>query len=145
MNSVKISSSIGQNYRMASSMLNNVISDLKSKSDIQGAVLINGGGHIIARALPNINISRLKLSELLPRLMEQNLETTNNARHIMFPHIVSEHNGRTILARYVKKDLFLLVFLQKSCYMGPAMLDMENSFLRIQEILSGDIPQEYQN
>jgi predicted regulator of Ras-like GTPase activity (Roadblock/LC7/MglB family) len=121
-------------------MLNNVISDLKAKSDIQGAVLINGGGHIIARSLPNTSISHLKLSELLPKLMELSLDNTNKTQHFMFPHLVSEHKGRKIIARYVNEDLFLLVLLQKSCYMGPAMLDLENSILRIQEILGGHIP-----
>ncbi len=144
MNSNKLSLSMGQNNRTASNMLINVISDLKAKSDIQGAVLINGMGQVIAPTLPQGSISALGLSELLPKLMELSLETTNKTQQIMFPHLVSEHTGRKILARYVNEDLFLLVLLQKSCYMGPAMLDMENSILRIQDILSGHIPQDYQ-
>ena len=134
MNSITLSKVSTANNRTSSNLLNNVISDLKAKSDIEGAVLMNGVGQVIARALPRGSISALGLSELLPRLMELSFETTNKTPHIMFSHLVSEHNGRKILARYVKEDLFLLVLLQKSCYMGPAMLDMENSILRIQEI-----------
>ena len=140
MNSIKISKAMGQNNRIASNMLNNVISDLKSKSDIQGAVLINRGGQIIARALPHGSISHLGLSELLPRLMELSHGSGSTSQKVMFPHLISEHNGHKILARSVRKNLFLLVLLQESCYMGPAMLDMENSILRIQDILSRHVP-----
>jgi len=127
-----------------SDLLNNVISDLKSKCDIQGAVLIKGGGQVIARALPREGLKHLELSELLPKLPELDYNAHDGGQSIMFPHLLSEHKGHRILARPVMKDLFLLILLQKSCYMGPAMLDMENSILRIREILSSQIQQQYQ-
>ena len=144
MNPKKLSNISAAGSRTASNMLNNVISDLKSKSDIEGAVLINGGGQVIAPSLPQGGISHLGFSELLPRLLELSFKIPHRAQNIMFPHLISEHNGHRILARSVKEDLFLLVLLHESCYMGPAMLDMENSILKIQEILSVRIPQDYQ-
>lgn len=140
MNSIKTSKVMGQNNRSASNMLNNVISDLKDKSDIDGAVIINGGGQIIARALPDVSISPFGFSGLLPKLMELSYGGRSTSKKIMFPHLISEYNGQRILARPVTDDLFLLVLLQESCYMSPAMLDTENSILRIQEILSRYIP-----
>ncbi len=136
MNSPALSNISVASSGTASDMLNNVISDLKSKSDIQGAVLLDRNGHVIARALPHEGISKLKLSELLPMLLELSQLTPQRAENIMFPHLFSEDHDCKILARSVKKDLFLLVLLQESCYMGPAMLDMENSVLRIREILT---------
>jgi hypothetical protein len=120
-----------------------VISDLKSKSDIQGAVLIKGGGQVIASALPREDMKHMELLDLLPKVPEM-LYTQQKKQNVMFPHLVSEHNGRRVLTRSVMEDLFLLILLQKSCYMGPAMLDMENSILRIREILSSQRLQQYQ-
>jgi hypothetical protein len=80
------------------------------------------------------------LSDLLPRLMEISRHHSSSVQRVMFPHIVTEHKGHRILARSVIEDLFLLVLIPDTCYMGLTMLDMENSILRIREILNLPVP-----
>ena len=110
------------------------------KSDIYGAVLMTRKGSVIAGDMTPEGTPNSGLSDLLPRLMEISSHHSTPDQRVMFPHTVKEHNGHRILARSVIEDLILLVLIPDSCYMGLTMLDMENSILRIREILNSPIP-----
>lgn len=118
-----------------SSRLGNVMTDLKDRSDIGGAVLINREGRVLAGAMSHETISNSGLSELLPELTDISCDHAPSGQGFMFPTIITEHRGHRILARSVREDLYLLVLLHDSCYMGLTMLDMENSIMRIRDIL----------
>jgi hypothetical protein len=53
----------------------------------------------------------------------------------MFAQRIFEYNGFKVLAKKLRDKLTLLVLLRKRGYVSLAMLDIENSIRRIDEIM----------
>lgn len=117
------------------SRIKEVLSDLKKGSDIEGAMLIEGNDAIIACDLPARANYDKEIPEVLAMLEELCGQTTNELNEVMFAQQIFDFNGHKILAKKLKDKLTLLVMMQKRGYISLAMLDIENSIRRIDEIL----------
>ncbi len=127
------------------SMLKKVVSDLKEGSDIEGAVLVGGNDTVITFDLPENGDYKAEIPEILALLEDQKLSPADEHRDCMFMQSILDYNGCRILAQKLKNNLTLLVMLQKQGYVGLAMLDIENSIRRIQEILGENDVREPNN
>ena len=127
------------------SMLKKVVSDLKEGSDIMGAALIDEDHSMITFDLPENESYKSDIPEILALLKGTNPSSTKVHRNCMFMPSILDYNGCRILAQKLTNDLTLLVMLQKQGYMGLAMLEIENSIRRIQEILEVNDAREANN
>lgn len=114
--------------------LEKVVSDLKEGSDIDGAVLVEGRDSIIACNLPDGRDSREVIPDILSMIDRWCASSIGNQHSSMFSQYVLDYNGNKIIAKRLK-NLTLLVMMQKQGYIGLAMLDIENSVRRINEII----------
>jgi predicted regulator of Ras-like GTPase activity (Roadblock/LC7/MglB family) len=121
---------------LATSRIKKVLSDLKEASDIEGVVLVEGKDSIIASDLPDSTNYKLEIPEILAMFKELGGYTLGKRCNSMFAHCIFDYNGCKILAKRLK-NFTLLVMLQKRGYIGLAMLEIENSIRRIDEILGG--------
>ncbi len=117
------------------SRLKEVISDLKEGRDIEGALLVDEEDAIIASALPENTNYEAELPEILALLGER--KCSGGTHNMMFAQHVFDYNGFKILAQKLRDKLTLLVLLQKRGYVSLAMLDIENTIRRMEEILHG--------
>ena len=117
--------------------LRKVISDLSEVEDIEGAVLVEGRDEIIAGNFPDTTDYKKEISEILQMLEDTtDSEKIENQNHI-FEHSILDYNGLKILAKKLKERLTLLVVIHNRGYISLAMLDIENSIRKINEILQG--------
>jgi hypothetical protein len=65
--------------------------------------------------------------------------------HVMFKQYIAEYNGHKILSKKIRNGITLLLLLGKKGYTSLAMLDIENSTRKIDEILWGGGIQELSN
>ncbi|UCE38256.1 MAG: hypothetical protein JSW00_03190 [Thermoplasmata archaeon] len=122
---------------LAISRLKQVISDLNKISDIKGAALVEGMNDIIACDLPPSTNYKEDISEILKLLEDGDGYTINRQHEVMFAHRILDYNGYKVLVKKLGDRLTLLVMLQKRGYVSVAMLDIENSIRRIDEIING--------
>jgi len=121
------------------SLLKDVLSDLKEANDIEGAVLVDGKDIIVACDLPANAQYEAEIPKILERIEELGGFALNENSKYMFSHCIFDYDGCKILAKRLR-NLTLLVMLQKQGYIGLAMLDIENSIRRIDEILNRTDP-----
>ena len=114
--------------------LEKVVSDLKEGSDIEGAVLVGGKDSIIACDLPYVKDPDETIPDILSMIDRWCASSIGNQQSSMFSHYVLDYNGNKIIAKRLE-NLTLLVMLQKQGYLGLAMLDIENSVRRINDIM----------
>lgn len=117
------------------SRLRKVISDLIEGSDIEGAVLVDGKEEIIACDLPKNTTYKDEIHEILELLEERDCPVPNEYNNVMFAQSILDYNGCKILAKKLKDKITLLVLLRKRGYISLAMLEIENSIRRIDEII----------
>jgi predicted regulator of Ras-like GTPase activity (Roadblock/LC7/MglB family) len=117
------------------SMLKAVVSDLKKGSDIEGAVLVDEEDAIIASALPENKNYEEEIPDILDLLEERGDFSPSEHHNAMFAQQVFDYNGFKVLAKKLRDELTLLVLLKKRGYVSLAMLDIENSIRRIDEIM----------
>ncbi len=118
------------------SRLKKVISDLKEEEDIEGAILVKGKDRVVACELPKRNNHTEEIAKILALVEEWNASALSGHYDDMFTQCVFDYNGYKILAKKLNKNLALLVMLQKKGYIGPTMLDIENSAREILRILA---------
>lgn len=116
------------------SIIKKVLSELKESKDIEGALLVEGTESVLASALPNRTEHEMDVTKILAQMRELQGHINDTNDHGMFSQHIFEYNGFTVLARTLN-NLTLLVMLQKSGYMGLAMLDIENSIRKIDQVL----------
>lgn len=126
-----------QNGLLFKSRLINVISDLKNGTDIKGAALIGDKDRIIVSDLPKGNNYPAEIPEILSRLRYWHDSTL--PLNGMFAHCIIDYNGGKVLAKILRENFMLLVLLEKTGYVGLAMLDIENSVREINGILNGGV------
>lgn len=119
---------------LPASRLKKVLSDLKEAKDIEGAVLIEGKGAIIACDLPDGTNYEAEIPKILALIEELGDYALSKRGKTMFAQCIFDYNGCKMLVKRLK-NFTLLVMLQKRGYIGLAMLDIENSIRRIDEIL----------
>lgn len=119
----------------STSKLKEVVSDLRKGSDIKGAILVEGKDAIIAYDLPNTANSESEVNKILDLLKEGIDSNPGENYNGLFAHRILDYKGYKVLAKKLKHDLTLLVMLHKRGYISLAMLDIENSIRRIDEIL----------
>lgn len=117
------------------SMLKEVISDLKEGRDIEGALLVDEEDDIIASALPENPKYEAEIPEILALLEKFDSSSPIKNHNTMFAQRIFEYNGFKVLAKKLRDKLTLLVLLRKRGYVSLAMLDIENSIRRIDEIM----------
>lgn len=117
------------------SRLEEVISDLKEGRDIEGALLVDEEDAIIASALPENPKYEAEIPEILALLEERDRLSPIKNNKTMFAQRIFEYNGFKVLAKKLRDKLTLLVLLRKRGYVSLAMLDIENSIRRINEIM----------
>jgi len=117
--------------------LKDVVSDLRKGSDIEGAVIVDGKEAIIACDLPVGTNYEREIPEILALLEEEHGYAPSEHHKVMFAQRIFDYNGYKVLAKKLKEKLTLLVLLQKRGYISLAMLDIENSIRKINEILGG--------
>ena len=122
---------------LAISRLKQVISDLNKISDIKGAALVEGIDDVITCDLPSSTDYEKDISEILRLLEEGDGYTINRQREVMFAHRILDYNGYKVLVKKLGNRFTLLVMLQKRGYVSVAMLDIENSIRRIDDIING--------
>ncbi len=117
--------------------LREVISDMKEGGDIEGAVLVNENNDIIVSAFSkgaDFKMENHEIMSLIDALKDPNL---GKSQDVFFTQRIFDYRGLKVLAKRIKDKLTLLVILKKPGYISLAMLDMENSTRRINEILFG--------
>ncbi len=117
------------------SRLEKVISDLKEGRDIEGALLVDEEDAIIACALPENTHYEAEIPKILALLEKRGYHVKNENHKVMFAQHIFEYNGYKILAKKLKDKLILLVMMKKRGYVSLAMLDIENTIRRIDEII----------
>ena len=117
------------------SRLKEVISDLKEGRDIEGALLVDEEDAIIASALPENTNYEAEIPEILALLEERHRFSSIENHKAMFAQRIFEYNGFKVLAKKLRDKLTLLVLLRKRGYVSLAMLDIENSIRRIDEVM----------
>ncbi len=121
-------------------MLKKVIADLIENIDVEGALLIDGDYNVLASELPDNEMFIKNLLEILSSSKRWNNPDLNVFNHVMFKQFVMDHNGYKILSKRIRNGITLLILLGKKGYTSLAMLDVENSTRKIDEILwGGDI------
>ena len=115
--------------------LEDVVSNLKKISDIEGALLVDDRNSVLASDFPENMNYEAEIPEILALLKESDIFARDEYDNTMFAHHILEYNGYKILAKKLKDKLTLLVMLQKRGYVSLAMLDIENSIRRIHELL----------
>ncbi len=115
--------------------LKEVISDLKRGSDIEGAILVDEKDVIIATALPENKNYERDIPEILEMLEKGFSSALNERDNLMFAQQIFDFNGFKVLAKKLRDKLTLLVLLKKQGYISLAMLDIENSVRKIDEIM----------
>ena len=61
----------------------------------------------------------------LNSMSPSNQKSIQNTQHGMFTESILNYNGHKILTTTIKRDLFLLLVLEKRAYLGLTMLDVE--------------------
>jgi len=117
------------------SRLKEVISDLKEGRDIEGALLVDEEDAIIASALPENPKYEAEIPEIMALLEKYDSFSPIKNHSTMFAQRIFEYNGFKVLAKKLRDKLTLLVLLRKRGYVSLAMLDIENSIRRINEIM----------
>jgi predicted regulator of Ras-like GTPase activity (Roadblock/LC7/MglB family) len=112
-----------------------VISDLRRGSDIEGAILVDEKDAIIATALPENKNYERDIPEILEILEKGYGSNLNKHDNFMFAQQIFDFNGFKVLAKKLRDKLTLLVLLKKQGYISLAMLDIENSVRKIDEIM----------
>lgn len=122
------------------SMLREVVSDLREASDVEGAILVEGANSIIASDLPEYMEPKIYLPEIMAILEDWNIYSLKRKYNELFAQHIFDYNGCKVLAKKLKGNLTLFVMIQKKGYTSLAMLDIENSIRRINEIQGDALP-----
>ena len=122
------------------SKLRRVLSDLKETNDIEGAALVGAEDKIITHDLPKRSNYESEIPQIMTLFKDLSDFALRTHFNHMFTHCIFEYNGCKVVAKKLKDNLTLLVMLQKHGYVGLAMLDIENSIRRIDDIISDSLP-----
>lgn len=117
------------------SKLKKVLSDLKKSTDIEGAVLVGRRDMIITHDLPKKSNYEAEISQIMTQFNDLSHEVMSTHFSRMFSHCIFDYNGCKVLAKRLE-NFTLLILLHKKGYVGPAMLDIENSASEIKRILN---------
>lgn len=126
-------------------LLKKIFSDLIENIDVEGALLIDDNYKVIASELPDNEMFIKNLPEILSNSKRWDNPDLNAFHHVMFKQFVMDHNGHKILSKRLRNGTTLLILLGKKGYTSLAMLDIENSTRKIDEILWGGDIQELSN
>ncbi len=119
------------------SLLKKIISDLRNESDIEGACIVDQNDAIIASDLPDSSHYELDISEIMQLINEGDGYSAYEQSKVLFSQRILDYNGCKILAKKIRDKLTLLVMIHKRGYISLAMLDIENSIRKIDEIMRG--------
>ncbi len=124
------------------SRLNKVISDLMEGDGIEGAVLLDRRDAVIAGGFPKEENYKSDMPEIMSLVEKWVGSALGKLQTGIFAQCILDYNGCKILAKKHNNRFTLLVMLSKRGYIGPAMLDLENSIMKIDEILRVGVSQE---
>ncbi len=127
----------GMQEDMSISLLKKIISDLKNEYDIKGACIVDQNDAIIASDLPDSYGYEADISKIMHLLDNEDDCTVSPQSQVMFAHRLLDYNGFKILVKKLGDKLTLLVIIHTMGYLSLAMLDIENSVMKIDEILLG--------
>ena len=119
-------------------MLKDVISEIKEGGDVEGAALINEKNEIIISTFSKETEYDKCIPEILALMKALKSPDLCSSSDTFFTQRIFDQNGFKILAKNIMDGYILLVFLKKRGYISLAMLDIENSTIRINQILHGD-------
>ncbi len=123
--------------------LEKVVSDLKDGEDVEGAFIVGEKDLIIACDLKNRD-NDYDIDKILNIINE----TSSTSRHLMRDSIFActefDYNGLRILGKKLDDTLTLFVMLRKRSYVSLALLNLENTARKIDNILEGFIPKTTQ-
>ena len=115
--------------------LREVISEMREGGDIEGAVLVNEKNDIIVSAFSKNADLTLENHEILSLIEALEDPELGKSQDVFFTQRIFDYKGLKVLAKRIKDKLTLLVILKQPGYISLAMLDIENSIMRIDEIL----------
>ena len=116
--------------------LKKVLSDLKSAIDIDEVLLIGEKEGILVYAPTENENFEAEIPKIFAHLRGWGANTPSKPGNNMFAHHILDYNGSKIVAVKCVNDLMLVIILQKQGYIGPAMLELENSVREIGRILN---------
>lgn len=119
------------------SLFKKIISDLGNESDIEGACIVDQDDAIIASDLPDSSGYEADITEIMQLLNEGDGYSAYEQPKVLFSQRILDYNGCKILAKKIRDKLTLLVMIHKRGYISLAMLDIENSIRKIDEIMRG--------
>ena len=122
-------------------LLKKIISDLRDETDIEGVCIVDKNYEIIASDLPDSSCYESDISEIMQLINEGDGYSVYEQSKVLFSQRIVDYNGCKILAKKVRDKLTLLVMIHKRGYISLAMLDIENSIRRIDEIMHQSRPQ----
>ena len=123
--------------------LKKVVSDLKDGEDVEGAFLIGEGDCVIACELTNKN-NDYDLRKILTLINKTSSAPVHPTGDMIFTCAEFDYNGSRILGKKLDDTLTLFVMLKKRSYVSLAMLNLENTVRKIDNILEGFIPKTTQ-
>jgi predicted regulator of Ras-like GTPase activity (Roadblock/LC7/MglB family) len=118
-------------------LLKKIISDLRNESDIEGVCIVDQNDAIIASDLPDSSHYEADITEIMQLINEEDGYLAYEQSKVLFSQRILDYNGCKILAKKIKDKLTLLVMIPKRGYISLAMLDIENSIRKIDEIMRG--------
>jgi hypothetical protein len=116
-------------------MLRSIISDLTRNAEIEGAVLLDEEETVIISDLPNGESYIQNIQNLISGFEDWESSSSNGFYNLMFKQFSSEFNGYKIISKRIKNGMTLMVMMGKKGYTSLAMLDIENSTRKIEEII----------
>jgi predicted regulator of Ras-like GTPase activity (Roadblock/LC7/MglB family) len=122
-------------------LLRKIISDLKNESDIEGVCIVDQNDSIIASDLPDSFGYEADITKIMQIINEGDGYSAYEQSKVLFSQRIVDYNGCKILAKKIRDKLTLLVMIHKRGYVSLAMLDIENSIRKIDEIMQGGRPQ----
>jgi predicted regulator of Ras-like GTPase activity (Roadblock/LC7/MglB family) len=118
-------------------LLKKIISDLRDETDIEGVCIVDQNDEIIASDLPETSHYESDITEIMQLINEGDGYSAYEQSKVLFSQRILDYNGCKILAKKIRDKLTLLVMIHKRGYISLAMLDIENSIRKIDEVMHG--------
>jgi predicted regulator of Ras-like GTPase activity (Roadblock/LC7/MglB family) len=120
---------------MDDEMLSEIVEEILSSKDINGAAIFKGPDKVISwhsksEIKPNQYIDFLK-----EYISDNFIDNTSGYKDGMFSQQIIDFNGSRILFGGIGEDMTLLLFVDKNAYLGLTMLEMEGCMRRLDRIM----------
>jgi predicted regulator of Ras-like GTPase activity (Roadblock/LC7/MglB family) len=116
--------------------LQEVISELVSISDVNGAMVYGANGQVLSWLSENGMEPGQYVNFIDEKILENSDDLKSHYKYGMFSQSIMDYNGFRILVSRIRADLILLLLLDKTAYLGPTMLEMEGCIRQIDGILN---------